>query len=448
MTSFGGLPPPSKDFPSHHDTLRFEALGLPDPVALAALTALGAIPNPMAVLSQLLVNAQGKLEEFADFPTETGGGSSPSRPARQPPRQAIPGDYLRLDDTAARSEAARLREDSLKQAQLAVGRAKELAVTAAANREAIQVDWEAANRMAREAVQSKDLSNIFSVGDDAEAVPTRKGTLSSLLRGLNGLQDTVNAVSSNSTGSRGPGKIRFSKLNPATTEGELRLELARHGALSSVILDSESSTAYASFSSSLPSVAKSLSSRASSTLLDGVQVDLVYDLPERVRLAAAAAARKEVVEEPLDPTTLPEHLRRAKKERKRKSRSRHKKRRSRSRKKRSRSGDRWWERSRSNSHTATGQYIRAVGCSSTVRWWEKKKGESSASSSSSDSERKVEESKRPRQVALKGQWAQMAHQGQSYFYHIPTGRTTWEKPSSFESSSKRSAEESKKTCFL
>lgn len=32
-----------------------------------------------------------------------------------------------------------------------------------------------------------------------------------------------------------------------------------------------------------------------------------------------------------------------------------------------RSAKRWLDRSRSNSHTATGQYIRATGCSSTVR---------------------------------------------------------------------------------
>jgi len=98
---------------------------------------------------------------------------------------------------------------------------------------------------------------------------------------------------------------------------------------------------------------------------------------------------------------------------------------------------RWLDRSRSNSHTATGQYIRATGCSSTVRWWEKKKENSSSSSSSSSRERKrkaktEDDARRPRQVAVKGNWAQFVQNGQSYFYNVLTGKTVWERPTDFE----------------
>eukprot|EP00746_Dinoflagellata_sp_MGD_P010815 gnl/MRDRNA2_/MRDRNA2_122472_c0_seq1.p1 gnl/MRDRNA2_/MRDRNA2_122472_c0~~gnl/MRDRNA2_/MRDRNA2_122472_c0_seq1.p1 ORF type:complete len:550 (+),score=98.95 gnl/MRDRNA2_/MRDRNA2_122472_c0_seq1:120-1769(+) len=80
-------------------------------------------------------------------------------------------------------------------------------------------------------------------------------------------------------------------------------------------------------------------------------------------------------------------------------------------------------RSRSKSHTNSGQYIRATGCSSSIRWWSR----SRSPESSSD-----EDSKRPRQVAVKGNWAQFVQNGTSYYYNVITGQTTWERPNDFE----------------
>merc|ERR1712136_672735 len=87
------------------------------------------------------------------------------------------------------------------------------------------------------------------------------------------------------------------------------------------------------------------------------------------------ALPQEVFREP-DPADLPEYL-------KPKRRGRNLSRRRSARRSRSRRGKRsWLSRSRSRSHTQTGQYIRAVGCTSSIRWWERKQSRSSSSSRS------------------------------------------------------------------
>merc|ERR1719277_996749 len=139
--------------------------------------------------------------------------------------------------------------------------------------------------------------------------------------------------------------------------------------------------------------------------------------------------------EPSNPADLPEYLRPREVRKKKRSRSRRKRR---ERRKRSRSRVRWLDRSRSNSHTATGQYIRATGCSSTVRWWEKKRESSGSSSSSSGSRaRRSKEddaaSRRPRQVAVRGRWAQYVLKGESYYYNVEANTTSWERPREFDS---------------
>jgi len=225
-----------------------------------------------------------------------------------------------------------------------------------------------------------------------------------------------------------------------------------------VVLDPDGGSAYVVFAQAdmASFAARRLSERVNlfgSPSSDPPQVDLVCEIPDHVRLATVMPTTSAAVhEEPMDPSQLPEHLR-PRKEKKKRSRSR-RKRRSRSRRRRSRSAVRWLDRSRSNSHTATGQYIRAVGCSSTVRWWEKKNNEQARSSSSSSSRsqrrQKVEEeaNKRPRQVAVKGQWAQFVHHGLSYYYNIATGRTAWDRPGEFDD--RRASEEPKRptSCYL
>merc|ERR1719331_1307671 len=155
----------------------------------------------------------------------------------------------------------------------------------------------------------------------------------------------------------------------------------------------------------------------------------------------------EVAEAVADISKLPEYLRpkedrkkekRSKSRQKSRSRSRKKKRsKSRAKKrrrsrKRSKSRDRWLDRIRSHSHTATGQYIRATGFTSSVRPWEKKKRSSSSSRSKPRKEQPIVDDKRPRQIAVKGSWAHFMFKGSSYYYNITTGQTQWDRPKDFD----------------
>ena len=148
-----------------------------------------------------------------------------------------------------------------------------------------------------------------------------------------------------------------------------------------------------------------------------------------------------------------------------------------------RSAKRWLDRSRSNSHTATGQYIRATGCSSTVRcskayqllpyfdtflesfaflfgspsfkldlcrfqsknpapmqfalgWWERRRDSDDSDSGGRTKRAQKAEAdliaKRPRQVSIKGVWAQFMYSGLSYYFNIRTEQTVWETPEEFE----------------
>merc|ERR1719159_303479 len=54
---------------------KYEAMGLPDPVAFAALAALGAVPNPMAMLNKMMLAAQDRIDQDADR-----SGVSPASP--------------------------------------------------------------------------------------------------------------------------------------------------------------------------------------------------------------------------------------------------------------------------------------------------------------------------------------------------------------------------------
>lgn len=480
--------------PDAESQRKYEAMGLPDPVAFAALAALGAIPNPMAMLNKMMLAAQERIERGAAPGTVlppprplTAADLALAAPVPQlhrhqavPPPLAIPpgksfieafhdmqraqqeagSEEARLRREAAeaeRREAMRVREAAEQQARMAADRAKEAVLTATTNRDAIQLDLQSVHAVySREAGMPKDLANVFSAaGDDdgpeEEPRPGRPGrtTLSSLLRGPNAPQDNFGALSMAAAGVGGPEKICISRLPVGINESAVRLECARHGAVTSVVMHGD--VAYVSFAQAdmATVAAKRLADRRElfgSPPTDPPQVDVVYEVPDAVRLAASLPLSGSSVQEPVDPALLPEYLR-PRKERKRK------KRRSRSRRRgRSRSAVRWLDRSRSNSHTATGQYIRAVGCSSTVRWWDKKKeNRSSSSGSSSGSARRrraEEENRRPRQVGLRGTWAQLAHQGVSYYYHIPSGRTRLERPSDFEEGDSRQDARRPTSCFL
>merc|ERR1719440_2126069 len=52
---------------------KYEAMGLPDPVAFAALTALGAIPNPMAMLNAMMLKAEKSIDAGVAVHMEASG---------------------------------------------------------------------------------------------------------------------------------------------------------------------------------------------------------------------------------------------------------------------------------------------------------------------------------------------------------------------------------------
>jgi len=314
---------------------------------------------------------------------------------------------------------------------------------------------------AREQGQARDIAHVFNNNeeDDAAEIPAKTSglqTLSSLLTGRQGLPDGMSAASAGS--SAGAKHLCISRLPAGTTESAVRLECARHGPVSSVTLEADSGIAYVTFASADLAYTASQRLAGRAGLFGGSnseppQVKLTSDIPNSMRMTSAIQSPL-VVEEPVDPERLPAYLRPREDRKRKRSRSRRHTSRSKSRKKRrSRSNKRnkrasWLDRSRSNSRTATGQYIRATGCSSTVRWWERKKA-SSSSSGSSDSGQKTKkrsikaadeaELKRPRQVAVKGNWAQFVQGGSSYYYNVLTGKTTWERPNDFDAGPSRRA---------
>lgn len=481
---------------------KYEAMGLPDPVAFAALTALGAIPNPMAMLNKMMLAAQERIDRDAarlerprgEPVAETG---SP-RPAPEPRLQLPPGMSFmeafqdmqaqtkqeprpgerpmvssfgligglsaRLDRDAESTEAR--AKEAATQARLAMDRAKEAAQM---NRD---VDIARSAHVRGDAGAPRDIAKVFSAAGDDDSSQTKPlgTTLSSLLTGRPTTQDPFSATSAG-TGVA-PRHLCMGGLPRGTAESAVRLECARHGAVSSVIVEADGCTAYVTFA------APEMASRAASGLAGrtglfglppevGLQVRLLGEIPDSIRLAASlppAPLEGGIAQEPVDPSELPEYLRPREDRKKNRSRSRRRKKSKSRKRRRSRSMVRWLDRSRSNSHTATGQYIRATGCSSTVRWWEKKKECSSSSSSSSRERRRKRrdaeaeaEKRRPKQVAVKGHWAQFMQNGQHYFYSLLSGQTMWERPSVFDAAPSRrpheaAAEEARPpritSCFL
>jgi len=303
----------------------------------------------------------------------------------------------------------------------------------------------------------KSVADAFAFGGDDEGMGEQQNsgsmapapfTLSSLL-GNNGKREAqpqgsaVAAVAAPTIE-----KICISKMPLGTTESSVRLECARHGAVKSVILEVDGSAAYVTFAN--PQMAETAVKRMSGRIgilgsaADPVKVKLISELPDHVRHAVIPGPQEtdiQTLEE------LPEYLkpRIEKKKPKKRSRSRDR----RKKRKKSKSMVRWLDRSRSKSHTAQGQYIRAVGYSSTVKWWEKKRSGSSSSSSSRGGGGRKEDpaARRPRQVAVKGNWAEFVQDGKSYYYNVLTGVTTWDQPGDFDSGPSRRPIESLRAGF-
>jgi len=440
---------------------KYEAMGLPDPIAFALLAAIGAVPNPMALLNKMMVAAQEQIESAGGQTKSAGdsvtpgmriaeGGLFPTlRKNTDGPLSMPPGKSFVEAFQAMHKEDEQAAQEAAEQARMAASRAKEAAALAAANRDAaMDTDalWSSSLRASNAVQATKNVASVFSSAAEVEAAEegTKPGleTLSSLLTGRQ--QSAQDGVSRMAAG--GQEKVCISKLPRGVTESAVRLECARHGAVTSVILEADGLTAYVTYAAAEMAAAtvRRLSDRPGlfgGLATEPVQVRLTNEIPESVRLATSLSGTAPSAEL-IDPANLPAYLQPKEERKKKRSRSRRRSSRSRKdrkkRRQRSRSMVRWLDRSRSNSHTATGQYIRATGCSSTVRWWEKKNKAASSSSSSSSRGRgrrqqkdREEEAKKPRQVAVKGNWAQFVQNGMSYYYHVLTGRTAWDKPNDF-----------------
>lgn len=500
---------------------KYAAMGLPDPVAFAALTALGAIPNPMGMLNAMMMKAEKRIaaealsQEVAPQASPLKAGSEPgarlpnssdgadaSRAEQPPVKFKLPGmaegkSFVEAFKDLEKSKESQQRAPSevdpasvmaasgyLGAAQRMVGQQEEhLAKQAreaseqakAAASRAREIAHGAAQSFALGAVSStssgvtadvKGVAQAFSTDDDAAGegkLPAQ--TLSALLGSQGGMGPVVSDGSGGyALGAPAIDKICISRLPKGVTDATIRLECARHGAVTSVILQGDGSAAYVTYANAemaANAMRRILGRPGALGSTESLEVHLIGEIPDNVRLASATFA-PEVQQDSVDPSELPEYLRpkedskkkkRSKSRQKSRSRSRRKKRskskcsksRSKSKKKkrrrsrkRSKSRDRWLDRSRSHSHTATGQYIRATGFTSSVRPWEKKKRSVSKSRSRPRKEPPVED-KRPRQVAVKNGWAQFSFKGNSYYYNIVSGHTQWEFPKDFEAPSSRRA---------
>ncbi|CAE7194038.1 unnamed protein product [Symbiodinium pilosum] len=412
MQVFGGGP--QADFscllplPKPDVTLqkKYDAMGLPDPVAFALLTALGAIKDPMGMLNEMMNAAQAlEMQELQRKQASSSFKVGPMMASE-------------ASDSAELERLAKQVKEAAEQARAATVAGGLAAADAAAN-------------------SSKNVAQAFAEAEEEEEPrPALGQTLSSLLTG----REKV-AVSGDS-GLALPttlDKVAI-RLPPGVSEAAVRLECARHGVLTAVVLEPDSSAAYVCFSSSDMAQLAVRRMANKSGIFGGsepLQIKLISELPESARNAAVPVVPALSDAQPVNPADLPEYLRprksRSRSARKRASRS------ARRRKRKSRSAKRWLDRSRSNSHTATGQYIRATGCSSTVRWWEKRREDSDSDRSTAS--RKVKRAqkaeaelvaRRPRQVAIKGLWAQFVHCGVSYYFNIQSEETVLEKPSDFE----------------
>lgn len=476
--------------PDHETKLKHEAMGLPDPIAFAALAALGAIPKPMKMLNTMMIAAQGMIEK-----SKAAAEAIAKKAAAAKAAQKAAAARALLDEGGS-DKAASTPDESLtpkpppgkswiqvfqemqkaKPAQELLGQTEpdaeaKLAMSLEVEKMQGRLKEQAkeAKEQAKHARELKDASGVVDEaqpGDNAMRVSFAFGTvegetpggkqggstLSSLLGGDSGQQSMGLAVGSPAVFFD---KIHIRHLPPGVSDQAVRAECARHGAVTSVILEADGTAAYASFGNAemaMHAVLRMSGRMPFPGASKALEVQLTNEIPDSIRLAAAVPESL-TNETPVNPADLPDHLKpeimrepfRRKREKEKAaesdssddSKEKRRKKRSRDRKPRKKS---WLSRSRSLSHTGTGQYIKATGCSSTVKWWTKRQSSSSERSRSKSRKKdtkkkkkkeKYDMSKRPRQVTVRGTWAQFVLGGDMYFYDIANSTTTWDQPSDF-----------------
>ncbi|CAJ1374011.1 unnamed protein product, partial [Effrenium voratum] len=250
---------------------QYDAMGLPDPVAFALLTALGAIKDPMDLLNEMMSSQVEDAEEQKAF-WKTGAAEAA--------------------DSAELERLAKQVKEAAEQARAATVAGGLAAADAAAN----------ANR---------NVAQAFA--EEEEPRPALGTTLSSLLTGRE-----RSAPDSSLTLPTTLDKVAISSLPPNFSEVQLRLECARYGAMTMAVVDG--GTAYVCYSSSdMAQLAVRKIANKPGIFGGEVQVKLISELPETLRTAQPAPSFSEA---PLNPAELPEYLRpRSRSVRKRASRS-------------------------------------------------------------------------------------------------------------------------------
>jgi len=481
--------------PDLETRMKREAMGLPDPIAFAALAALGAIRKPMAMLNAMMLAAQEKIakaKSIADAAAKEKEAKEKAALRRAATVRALldedgtqeapkpkvdesltptppPGkSWIQVFQEMQKARPEETRQPSIDALLSPVGgyaaaAQKHRGAQADPDAEAkLQTDLEIkklqeklkeqakeAAEQAKHAREAKEASGIVDEpGDNAMRVSFAFGT---------GSEPTLKSLLGAS--GDGPGlefgspavffdKIHIRHLPPGVTDQTVRAECARHGAVTSVILEADGAAAYASFGNAemaMHAVLRMSGRMPFPGATKALEVQLTNEIPDSIRLAAAIPETSN--EAPVNPADLPDYLKpkdmregfRRKRSRSKSDSSQSRKRRKQRSKSRKPKRKSWLSRSRSLSHTDTGQYIRATGCSSTVKWWTKKRQSSSSERSRSRSVKKKPKKKskkddpkqRPRQVTVRGTWSQFVLNGETYFYDIVNGTTTWDQPPDF-----------------
>lgn len=468
---------------------KYDAMGLPDPNAFACLTALGAIKDPMKMLNSMMKAAEQKQKEMElmgtqpppplpmDMPPHMGGGvgqesfvdafkalqeNNPLVAQSEKPKPQTPasgygaiasqrgrregGDYEeppseppRRDPGIVPQTAENAAEHAKEQLAMRVKLAEEARAAAAKLRDKL-----ASAETVRQGHRDGDFNEAANRGAQAVALAFRdedevagKGPLRHFISG-----DDQGRGHDDASGKKGD-KLYLGGLPRGVGEADIRAECTKYGAIAGVIRDVNGTSAWITFH--MPEMAHNALRHISGRrgifgASEPLEVKVTDYVPTNIQL-------QQELPSALDSRDVQYSMQQQRK-RERRSRSRRRRRRrsdsSSSAKSHTQSGQyipahlrkkkaaprerdrdrkRRRSRSRSKSHTNSGQYIRATGCSSSIRWWSR----SRSPESSSD-----EDSKRPRQVAVKGNWAQFVQNGTSYYYNVITGQTTWERPNDFE----------------
>lgn len=162
--------------------------------------------------------------------------------------------------------------------------------------------------------RSDGLLRAFGGADDDMdqplAPPARPPAMQTMKELLTGVQDSFGSFAS--TGfSFGPDNIFITPLPPGCTDAAVKMECARHGAVTSVVIQTDGTSAYVSFASADMATTAWKRMHGKTGILGAIEpleVKLTSVLPDQIRLAMQLPAGQSGGEK-RDENELPEYLR-------------------------------------------------------------------------------------------------------------------------------------------